>query len=163
MKYKQQKPNYGNCGPLAIYNAMIWLQRKPRLRDLEFDCKLHPINGTNIIDITKVLKKNQVNFKHHRHIRTIEIIRALQDGCAVIYLYGVSDRSSHYTLFTNATKKRKHWYFNVVNDWYFGWDEPERMVQVAYYRKKIVKLGPLFRSQGFCNPQAWILKKGKAR
>lgn len=163
MRYRRQKPRASHCGPLAIYNAMVCLKRKGNLKQLEQDTKCHSKLGTRLTDITHTLAKHGIKAKHVRRVKMPYIIKELQKGSIIIYLYQYAKGNGHYTLFTGTTKKVNTVYLKTVNDCDFcGWETPVQNVTVKYYNKKAQRwAGSVFRRWRERLPQAWIIRKPK--
>lgn len=163
MRYKRQKPRAGNCGPLAIYNAMVWLKRKCSLKQLERDTNCNNKLGTRLTDITRTLKKYGIKAKHVRSVKMPYVMEELRKGNIVIYLYQYCKENGHYTLFTGCSKKGETDHVKSVNDCNFcSWDTPVQNVVVKYYNKKAQKwAGSVFRRFRERLPQAWVIKSQK--
>ncbi len=162
MKYIKQKLASGTCGPVAIYNALIWLNRAPCLDSIIQDSRCTKKYGTSIQNVTKCLKQYKVKFSHKRKINNKEIIKELKQGHAIIYLYQTGCNCAHYVLIVGFGKYNQEIMFDVVNERFSISDRYCSSVfpiPAKFYSRCASNSVFLLRKFRKRYPQAWVIKK----
>lgn len=163
MKYKfiKQKPNTGACGPVALYNALIWLGKKPDIDKIYKEVRCDRYMGTSIRQMNIYLKKYKIKFQYKRHANMNHVIKALQKGHGVIYLYRVPDVYGHYVFMYELHKK----YVMVANEIYAAQglvlkkEGATQLVSMRHYAKCASNANILKVHYKIIYPQIWIIKK----
>lgn len=141
-----------NCGPVAVYNAMIWSGKKPRIYRLESVMQCHDDYGTSWAGLDRGLVWSKIPFSVKRAAKLKDIEEALDAGHAVIYLYAYNRTLGHYIFIDGHTKTQ----FRVVNDIFPGvGNAVRRLRSKSYFAKK--------RSKRRKYPTAWIVRRRKQK
>lgn len=103
-----------SCGPVAIYNALVWAGCDSSLKPIKALCGY---NGEGVCsgEVDFVLRSIE-NIKVKKRIlnpKLFDIDKALNAGCSVILrYYGYDGHEGHYTLCIKKSKK----FYTLVND-----------------------------------------------
>jgi len=163
MRYKQQKENSGECGPVAIYNVMKWLNKNANLNAIKKELKCSRDTGTTIASMIKFLKKRKVKMSHKRPAKMNDVVLGLQQNKCVLYLYQCDAEEGHYVVFTGYKKKYNTIYLKAVNEYRNKKHHLVKYIPIKFYNKKAQKYaGTHFINQKERIPQAWIIKKKKS-
>lgn len=109
MRFIKQRDSYG-CGPVAIYNTLLYFDLKPNLRKLYKDTKADIDIGTWIHDVDKVLRK-QKGLKVRKILRPTVNHFDLKDGSIALVKFNYRRKKykrwtgGHYIVVLGSTKK----------------------------------------------------------
>ena len=155
-KYKRQG-NEPSCGPVAIYNTLIWADApKKTLKYLKKMCN-YSGHGTGCIDfhwaadnVAGIKIEDLVVFPN-----LSDIDNAINNGKAVILrYYADEDHSGHYTLCIGKSKK----YYTLVNN--RAYNEPGGVTSRVSRKKVSSWLGNVKTLVAVTSyPAAWIIKR----
>ena len=141
-----------NCGPVAVYNAMIWSKKKPMIYKLESKMLCHDVYGTSEASIERGLKWAKIPYKVKRFIKIRDVEKALNEGHGVIYLYAYNRTLGHFIFIDGHTKT----HFRIVNDIFPGvGNTVRRLRKKSYYAKK--------RNLQRRYPVAWIVRRRRKK
>jgi hypothetical protein len=114
MKYRRQgyEPS---CGPVAIYNTLIWAGTKKTLKYLKKLCRYNGGTGICAPDLNRALNKvSGIEIEQFiLYPKLSEIDDAIDRGCAVILrYYGYDGHNGHYVVCISRSDK----FYTLAND-----------------------------------------------
>lgn len=147
-----------NCGPIAIYNSMLYLGIDPACIDIykiEAGVKCSAAWGTGKSKITAFLRKMKIDFSQISKPKIRDIEDALYEGFGVIYLYRVNKESAHYVFFYGQTRH----HFMVANDVGEKDNIPMFRRKKTYYSAKAKKLPVSLKFKRYGTyPHGWVIR-----
>ena len=139
-----------NCGPFAVYNAMIWVGKKPDIYRLEGRMQCGEVYGTSNEGICRGLKYGNIFFSQKKRPKLKDIKVAIDKGMAVIYCYRYNKGMGHFVFIDGYVGDK----FRVVNDVISGVSKNiRRLRRKSYYAEK--------RRGDSRYPHAWFIRRKK--